>query len=191
MKLERVTAPAATPVSVDDMLEHLWTVYDNTADSYLQRLLTAATSHTETVTGRVLVSQQWRGYLQEWPAGDSSIPLPFGRTVSVDALNWLDAGGTDHTISDFIPAVVGPEPQIMPADTWPSDELFSVDPIRVLFTAGFGDPEDVPEDLRQAIAMLAAHWYEIREAVITGTQINKVPMAYDALVNPWRMRRYV
>jgi|LGVF01.2.fsa_nt_gb uncharacterized phiE125 gp8 family phage protein len=191
MKLERVTPPTATPVSIDDLLDHLWTVYDNTKDAYLQKLLTGATNHVETVTGRKLVSQVWRGYLQAWPLSGEPIMLPYGRIVSVDEFNWLDVDGNDHTLTastDYLPAVIGPEPQVIPITSWPSEALFIVDPIRIKFTAGFGTPAEVPDDLRHAISMLAAHWYENRESTITGTMISKVPMAFDSLVSPWRMR---
>lgn len=191
MKRELVTGPAELPVSREELRDHLWTIFEDTLDSYLDALLKAATSHVETITGLRLVSQSWRMYLQEWPARDNIIELPFGRATAITGINWLDSDGADHTLVDgvdYLPAVIGPEPHVLNIDRWPSGNLFPVDPIRILWVAGFGAVGMVPEDLRHAIRMLAAHWYEIRESVITGTIINKVPMAFDALVDPWRMR---
>ncbi|SHO52855.1 head-tail connector protein [Desulfopila aestuarii] len=192
-KAELIQGPAELPISAEEIRTHLWTIYpEKTTDEYLELLIKAATSHVETVTWRKLVSQKWRLYLDRWPVG--GIVLPFGSVVSVEMVKWLDGDGVDHTLvsgSDYLPAVVGPEPMVMPlGSSWPSGTLFDVDPIRVEFTAGFGSKDKVPEDLRQAIQLLAAHWYEVREAVVVGTTVRKVPFAVDALIGPWKVRRW-
>ena len=191
-KSELVTAPEKLPVSAEDLRGHLWTIYpEKTTDEYLELLIKAATSHIEMITWRKLVSQKWRLYLDEWP--EDMIILPYGNVQSVDLVRWLDEDGVDHELSngtDYIDAIVGPEPGLLPVDSWPSDNLFDVDSIRIEFVAGFGDAADVPADIRHAIQLLAAHWYETREAVIVGTTVRKVPFAVDALIGPWKLRRW-
>jgi len=69
-------------------------------------------------------------------------------------------------------------------------------PIRVLpqsvateFIAGYGDtPDKVPADIRHAIKMLIAHWYENREAVIAELRITpqQMPLAVETLL--WNHR---
>ena len=44
---------------------------------------------------------------------------------------------------------------------------------------------EFPVMLKQAIIMLAAHWYNQREAV-GGAQLTEVPYSIQALVKPWR-----
>lgn len=45
-------------------------------------------------------------------------------------------------------------------------------------------PSGTPDDLEQAVFMLAAHWYENREASIAGVTIQTVPFGYaDILAN--------
>jgi len=191
MKLELLTPPAGYPVTACELRTHLWTIYpEKTTDEYLNLLIQAAVSHLETITWRRFISQTWRLYLDAWPAG--GIMLPYGAVSAIEAVRWLDKTGTDHQLisgDDYLSATNGPEPQVMPLDgCWPSGELFDVDSIRVDFTAGFGAAKDVPADIRHAIQMLAAHWYETREAVIVGTTVRKVPFAVDALINPWKIR---
>lgn len=191
MKLEQITAPSGLPVSATELRTHLWTIYpEKTTDPYLELLIKAATSHLETITWRRFISQTWRLYLDSWPSG--SIMLPYGAVSSIESVKWLDDDGTDHTLvtgTDYIPAIVGPEPMVMPVATgWPTGTLFDVDSIRVDFVAGFGVPADVPSDIRHAVQLLAAHWYETREAVIVGTTVRKVPFAVDALIGPWKIR---
>jgi uncharacterized phiE125 gp8 family phage protein len=56
-------------------------------------------------------------------------------------------------------------------------------------SVGYGDAAtDVPEALRQAIRLLAAHWYENRGLVITGVaQVAALPSTVAALIAPYRM----
>lgn len=48
-----------------------------------------------------------------------------------------------------------------------------------------GDGTTLPKPLQQAAMMLAAHWYNQREAV-SGTQMHEVPASLMALVKPFR-----
>jgi len=41
---------------------------------------------------------------------------------------------------------------------------------------------DAPADLQLAILMLAAHWYENREATLVGISADELPFGYEALV---------
>lgn len=42
--------------------------------------------------------------------------------------------------------------------------------------------DDAPADMRQAILMLAAHWFENREATIAGMRADPVPFGFDELI---------
>lgn len=44
---------------------------------------------------------------------------------------------------------------------------------------------DLPAPLQQAVMMLAAHWYNQREAV-GGTQMHEVPASLNALIKQYR-----
>lgn len=66
---------------------------------------------------------------------------------------------------------------------------------RTLFPVG-GIPADAPEnaleaadDIRLALLLLVAHWYEHREAVAMASSGNAavtLPLAFDALIGPYR-----
>lgn len=58
----------------------------------------------------------------------------------------------------------------------------------IRFTAGYGDSwSDVPADLRQAVFLLAAHFYERRsEGVVSGTM---VPFGVLVLIEAYRTTR--
>lgn len=48
----------------------------------------------------------------------------------------------------------------------------------------YGD--DVPEDLREAVRLLAAHLYENREASLVGVTASTIPFGFDDLIRPHR-----
>jgi uncharacterized phiE125 gp8 family phage protein len=53
---------------------------------------------------------------------------------------------------------------------------------------GYGDaPPDVPADLRQAIRLLVAHWYENRGLIAIGSGIAVLPQTAAALITPYRV----
>ena len=55
------------------------------------------------------------------------------------------------------------------------------------FTAGYGDWSAVPADLRQAMLMLAANYYENRESMTSAAR--QIPMGISALLEPYRRMR--
>jgi uncharacterized phiE125 gp8 family phage protein len=60
--------------------------------------------------------------------------------------------------------------------------------VAVEYTAGYGDTAaDVPAPLRQAMLLMIGHWYEHREAVITGSISTGLPLAARALLAPYRV----
>lgn len=207
MRKQLVSAPALEPVSVDEAIAHLnltGSVYDQV---HIAALITAARVYAERITGRALISQQWRLYLDRWPAGQC-IWLPLGQLLSVDGLSYVQTDGTAvawvpsspvgdlqdadgatvahiSTTSEVGGAIVLPVYQ-----SWPSAQLRASDAISVLFTAGYGvAAADVPAPIRHAILMLVATWYDNREAVQTGTAITQVaaPFAVDALLAQYRI----
>ncbi|HEV7285920.1 MAG TPA: head-tail connector protein [Kaistia sp.] len=47
-------------------------------------------------------------------------------------------------------------------------------------------PEGAPADVEQAILMLAAHWFENREASIVGVTAQSVPFGFDEIIREHR-----
>jgi uncharacterized phiE125 gp8 family phage protein len=62
--------------------------------------------------------------------------------------------------------------------------------IEIDFTAGFGQAAtDVPDLLRRAIILLAAHWYEFRMSFGPGDQPVSYPAGYERMIAPFRRTR--
>ena len=55
---------------------------------------------------------------------------------------------------------------------------------------GFESDEDrllLDDDVRTAMLLLVGHWHENREASISGVSISTLPLAVDALLQPYRI----
>jgi len=182
--------PEALPV--EDFKAHLrlgrGLTGDTVQDAVLEGFLRAALSAVEGRTGKVLLTRDLTWTMPDW-TGDARQVLPVGPLVSVNELALLDADGGVTVVDPtrfrverdlHFPALYGrsaglPQP---PADG----------SIRVRFTAGFGAAwSDIPADLAQAVMLLAAHYYENREA--TGLGQGCMPFGVTSLIERYRPMR--
>lgn len=179
MRPVRVTPPADLPVTLQEAKDH--TTVDFADDDFLvENLIMAATDHLDGyggILGRCLVSQEWR---QDFAGWDPIFRLPFP-DVSAASIEYTDADGNPQTVtpSDYrlIESTRGSLIQFLGRFSRPVHE----GNISVVFTAGYGEPCDVPWDIKAAICMLVAHWYEQRAAASSEAQ-KPVPYAVDALL---------
>lgn len=51
-------------------------------------------------------------------------------------------------------------------------------------------PGGAPADVEQAILMLAAHWYENREATVVGVTAQSLPFGFDEIIREHRTYTY-
>jgi uncharacterized phiE125 gp8 family phage protein len=184
MDMTLVTAPASEPVLADmDLKNHLRLDGDEETET-LELYIKAARQYVEEGTHRALITQTWRLTLDCWP-DDTVIKLPRPPLQSVTDIKYLDEDGTESTwgSSNYIVDTDGNRISLAANATWPTGSLYPVGAIRVTFVAGFGsDGSDVPEYLRQAIRLLAGHWYEHRETTLVGGIARDVPFAVKQLI---------
>ena len=175
-----VSPPAALPVTLEQLRDHL-RIIENDEDAYLVDLLRAATAHSENRSGRKFVTQVWRRYAGGLRAG-GAVSLNLGPVRRIEAVTLYDANG--------VPT------QASPGDWRLVDEVLILDHlvpgaaangVEIDVVCGYGDvAPDVPDALRRAILMLAAHWHEFRGAVAPKDQPVSVPPGFDTLVRPYR-----
>lgn len=183
------TAPAAEPLTLAEAKAHL-RVTNSSEDTYITTLITAARRRVEELTGRALITQTWYLYADEWPS-DDRFRLPKAPLASVTSVKYKGTSGseTTWTASGNYIVDVNPTPgEVVLAygAAWPSSSLYPASPITVEYVAGYGaSGSSVPEELRQAMLLLIAHWYEFREPVVAGAIVTAVPMAVGYLVEPY------
>lgn len=202
MELERVSPPGVEPVSVTEVKAHL-RVSGSSEDTYIEALIKAATEHAESYLNRCLVQQTWAMILDKWPTFPLAIPLP--PLMSVEAINYYDATGVEHTLDAevyyVVPGIGRGWVDLVSGKSLPSTGLRRVGGVKITFVAGYEpvvteeDDEEVtdyvaniPQDIKHAILMLTAHWYENREDVMTDVRnVLPTPRAAEALLNMHRV----
>ena len=141
-------------------------------DSYIDGLITTARLKAESFLHRKLLQQTLTGYLDKWPSGDEII-MPFGNLQSVTSVKYTDTDSSQSTMdSGEYVVTTETEPGKITLDygeSWPTDTLHPVNPIEIIFVAGYGaSASDVPEPIRHAIKIMIADYYENREDMIVG-----------------------
>lgn len=150
-----------------------------TGDALLVQYLRGALAAIEARTGKALMQRDFRLVLPCWRWPDAQA-LPVAPVSAVTSVTLVDAAGV---------------PEVVDADRWrlvadrhrpqivASGAVLPMAPtngrIEVDFTAGFGDWADLPDDLKQAVLLLAAQYYEGRTGGLA------LPGSVQALLARW------
>lgn len=175
--LEQVTAPDVQPLSVpfvrDDHLK-LASVADGRSpeDGYVGRLIAVSTRQAERVTERALISQQWSLVLDRFPTCAGPIILPKPPLLSIDAFTYVDGDGVTQSLSGSpttyqLKRPTGPNAtyaELWPPinDVWPVTQCGLLEAVTITFTCGYGDPDDIPEDIGHGQLLMIGELYKQR-----------------------------
>ncbi len=184
-----VKIPPTDFISLSDAKRQVQ-VSHNDDDILLSRLIHQASTYVEKYTGRFLTSQTIAMYLDEFPR---VITVPRGPIQSVESITYVDTGGETQTL-DVDQYRVDKEStycRISPAfdKSWPSI-LPVMNSVEITMIAGYGDVDDVPEDLKGAMLLLVGTWYENRDG-IGNTNVKEIPFGVDNVLDMHRMLDYV
>ena len=186
MTLSLISPPAEEPVTLAEARAHL-RLDAAEEDGLLSALVTAARTALEAETRCVFVTQYWRFTLDDWPS--RPIELPLAPVAEVTAVKVALVSGAMLTIDPaFYEVDTRGEPPRIAArrgQAWPMPAT-RLAGIEVEFTAGYGAPAAVPQPLKQAILLLAAHWFESRAPIGEGVEL---PLTVSALAAPYRRIR--
>jgi uncharacterized phiE125 gp8 family phage protein len=185
-----VTGPTTEPVSLAEFKQHCRISHD-TEDSLASACIRAARTMAEVIQRRQLMSATWRLTLPEFPCWEIVLPKP--PLQSVSSITYIDADGATQTLSSALYRVdTYREPGLAtPAygEVWPSARYLT-NAVTVTYVAGYASAALVPESTKQAIKLLAAHYWENREAVVVGTITAVLPLAVEALLSADAVKGY-
>jgi uncharacterized phiE125 gp8 family phage protein len=186
-----LAGPATEPIALAEAKAFL-RVDGSDEDPFISTLIAAARLHTESVTGRAMISQSWRVVLDAWPR-DRRVGLPVAPLQSLSAVRAYDADGeaTVLTLSQFQAETgMAPAHVFVPAPVSGMPITRRHDAIELDYVAGYGDTSgDVPQDLRHAVLTLIGYWFEHRDAVIVAGSGAVVPPGFNRLVEPYQAVR--
>ena len=169
--LVRVTEPDSPVISTAEAKLHL-RIDHSDEDTLIDRIVEAATNQCEEYQGRAYVTQEFRLTVPRFPFYGRIIRLPRPPLQSVTSIEYLDVNGDVQTLdasmyrvnTDGLPGQV----IIKDGESWPNT-VYAPDAVRITYTAGYGEPADVPADYRSAILLMVGHLYENREVVTVGS----------------------
>lgn len=190
VRIALVSPPASEPVTVAELKLHA-RVDISDDDDLLTGLIQAAREWVEGYTARRLIMRTETLLLDSFPSCDR-IVIPVAPLQAIGAVTYLDQDGASTTLSSsaYVTDVNGPVGVVAlkTGQTWPSltSSQRPVNAVRVAFTSGYASADAVPASLKLAVKMLAAHFYENREAT-TPIDVKNLPMGITALLRPWRV----
>jgi len=185
MRTRIVTPPSVEPITLDEAKHHLNVTHDED-DAFIASIIAAARSTVETGTHRALLTQVWDITLPAWPA-DGAIRLPGGQCQSVDSVTYIDAEGVEQTLAseEYQADVASDQGGILlpPLDgAWPALQSNRISPVTIRATLGWATPGDIPEMLVHGVRFVLGHYYENREAVVTGTTSTALPLGAESIM---------
>lgn len=124
------------------------------------------------------------------------IKIPLGPLVSITSIAYIDANGVSATISasDYVVDNISLPGRIClkTGKDWPTPAagLAVANGVLITFVAGYapttGGLSTAPADLKAAVKLLVAHWYENREDA-QEADMKSMPFAVGALIGQYRM----
>ena len=174
-----ITAPTAPVVTLAEMKAHL-RVDHSDEDALITALEQAAVAHFDGwkgVLGRAIMEQEWRQEFDEW--GSFRLAMPDVTDISVRYCTEETHGHSGEHVYDDAPDVTVTRDLrgVLVTASGPA-----TDNIRVEYTCAM--PAQQLPAIKMAVMLLAAHWYENREAA--GPKLEAAPLAVDAIVTALR-----
>ncbi len=191
MSLVLTSSPALEPVSLAEAKTHLRIDHTH-EDPLIQSLIITSRLHIEAALGLALITQSWSYTLDRWPR-QPRINLPMRPVQAIAHVKIWSAGGESEILPPdafFLDGQGLPARLVWQGNATPPDPQRTANGIEIAYTAGFGAaPADVPETIRHALLLLAAHWYENREPIEIGSGGSAIPSMVSELLAPYRRRR--
>lgn len=182
-----VTPPASEPVTLSEAKAQL-SVTSSAHDTRITSLITMARRQVERYLKRALITQTWKVYYNCFHA---VMELPYPPLQSVTHVKYYDDSGTLQTLSsDLYWEDLASEPgKIVRKYDAVYPELLAGRPnaVEIQYVAGYGDADDVPEEIRHAILMLVTDYFDNRGEVVVGSMAQRIPGFIKDLVHDYRM----
>jgi uncharacterized phiE125 gp8 family phage protein len=184
MMLEELTTVATADLPVRAFAGHLKLgsgfADDGSEDAVLEVCLRSAMAAIEVRIGKALMTRSFSWELTRWGA-DGEQTLPIAPVVVVNSVTIVDRGGIETVVdgADYVLEKDSQRPRIIGALPGIPDGGRVV----LAFDAGFGDWGAVPADLRHAVLLQAASFYENRAGE---GRVNGMPFGVSALIEAYR-----
>jgi uncharacterized phiE125 gp8 family phage protein len=184
-----VTPPAIEPVTLTQAKAHC-RIDSDADDTLVTSAISAARKLCENYCQRAFINQEWELFLdgREFP-DDGFIKLPYGDLKSIMEITSTATDGTITSLTADDYYLSGNRIIYNENYQWPDFRTY--DGLSIRYVVGFGSlTSDVPAEIRHAILMFVAHFYENREALIdpiAAQQQVTLPFGALSLLAPYRI----
>lgn len=186
-KLVLKTAPTSTVISLSEAKAFLRIDSDYDDDNtYITSLINVATQVVEEFTRRRLMTQTYNIFYDEFPP---YIDLQVGDVASVTHIKYYDA---DNTLQTLAASNYDVDTKVRPGRIYESENgdfpntYERPNAVEVEFIVG-ATASDVPEPIKMGMYLIIGRYYENRQDVVMGTQVNELPLMVDHLLTPYRL----
>ena len=176
-----VTAPSYLPVTLNEVKRQLAIPTGNTDhDTFLMSKIRIAIDNIEARTGRKLVYQTWKWWLDSWTGPEAEgvffcdgFYIPFGQLKGIDHVKYTD---TDSNVTTWDSGEYDVDTDSDPgrlmlaySKSWPSASLYPMNPIEIQFSCGwyYGDEWSAGASISSG-------------DIVVPTENNKTGFAYQA-----------
>lgn len=192
MILNELSTVAPEDLPIVEFSEHLHLgtgfIDDGSQNNVLQAYLNAALAAVEARTGKALYQRRFVWLVHGW-ISDGAQGLPISPVKSIESLRIISSSGMENIIenTEYLLCKDKHFPALKAASGY-LPHIPQGGRAEITVEAGFGPTwPDIPADLRQAILMLAANFYENRYG--GGNQQSELPASVLALLEPYRKFR--
>lgn len=160
-------------------------------DTWMTDALLRATDWVQRAwTDRQLILATYTLFLPTFPGGKGIIKMPRPPLVTIETVKFFNTSEVLTTFSSAsyqvnIRPQVGTVRPVLTA-VWPITQIDKDNAVEIEYTTGYANAAAVPDSIKHAIVMLAAHWYENREAALVGTISKEVEFGVKMLLAPFR-----
>lgn len=176
MPLVQLTNPSTLPITFDEARRHL-RIYDNEHEETIYELMQRATHYIETILGAALSSRTYRLDIDGFPintgeVGSDYIDLGIYPVTSIDSVVYDNSSNTETSLTlttDYWQLLSGKYPKIAPVTSWPATYSGKIGAVRISFTAGYTQTDDIPGDVKHAILMQLKQYFDYGNDWILGT----------------------
>lgn len=188
------TNTAPTDVVVSTAVAKNWLKVETAVtadDTLIDGLVASAVRYVGVNAHRQIAQGTFDLILDDFPLTGEVI-IPRAPLVSVSSVSYVDTTGATVALSVNVYDVVTRDGEDFGSirlkynQQWPTTRG-APDAVTIRCVCGYSS---APPGVLTAIQMLVGHWYEHREAVITGTISKSLELTIDALLDPIRLHSF-
>lgn len=160
-KYQITVQPTTEPITLSEAREHLRNEGITADDDYINTLIVTARKWVEQYTSRALITQTW---VQSWDYVPSKgiFELAVNPLISITSFKYFDENNVEQDYSTYQTDTQSEEAVLIPNynTTFPQIRTGLLNAINVTFVCGYGAASDVPADIKHAIKILLAYFYD-------------------------------